>query len=717
VEVVFFFKKKKERMSGSRDLFAMTKNQHNNPIWESTSDALLGLHKNPLGTQFRTNSISNLNKRSSGMDHENQLPSQLNSPPEQRLRLSKPSETASPFSSIVERRITNPTRSPIVKRAVQQQPSSPAVTAVPISDQVNVAVPSTTSAMLEVTVPLPAQMKADMPAAETQTAKATPPARRSMFSSMKKSRAKGSGSPKGAGLKDSPAKQRLKWAMARNDNLGGLRDRGSSDQIIQEQGDNRSKACTELCETEKRYLLRLQSLRAVAIGLKDESIISEEEARALFSNLDSVEQLTRGFVEELDGAMQGFSSANTEISPVLIKWQPPMKIYGVYLKSYGASQTLFSNIKKREKDEKKGRKSLETVLERLDANVQLVQNWLAEPFQRVTRYPVLVAEIVKHTMPSHPDFHGLEKALEGFRQLVHLINEEVRFAEQSALYVQFKSALHSVDAEQLQNEGNEKTRVLRFDGMFRLLAEEDVALTDPSSAESSTDILIKELGKLDGYDLVQQQQQRLLLAPDTFMPVQLDLSQVPHRLCVEELDEELKRYRAEQGGDDCSMDSLDDSMVRHVVLLSDLLVVLVQEGKELAMEHLIPLEVAWLIPTSDSSIALAWPAGLLHLAPDRDGVRLVSSLPPRSCSTALDWRAQIGAALEARMKDVGAAARRRGCSVYLEEGKLQIEEKPRQVAKQHGDSGLTREMIVELSQKKPKKKVTLKPSFKTRLGF
>ncbi len=733
-------------MSGSRDVFAMTKSQRNNPVWESTTDALSGLQRNPLGTQFRTNSISNLSKRpSSSSSEENQLPSVLNSPPEHRPRLAAKLEAApqSPFLQHQQQRIANPTRSPVVKRALHQ-PASPVVVvaAAPASAPETAPAPpvlpaASTATISNANVAAPNAPPASIPQGDSVLSTGSSPARRSMFSGMKKVRS-GKTSPKGAGAKDSPARMRMKWALGRNENLAGLRDRGSSDQIIQEQVDNRSKACTELCETEKRYLLRLQSLKQVAVSLKEEQIISDDEARVLFSNLDSVEHLTSKLSDDLNHAMQNFKSDTTLIAPVLLQWQPYMKIYGVYLKSYNASQTLFSAIKKREEgrkdDKKSARKTMDAVLRGLEADVQLLQNWLAEPFQRVTRYPVLVAEILKHTTTLHPDYQNLEAALEGFRQLVHLINEDIRFAEQSEQYVHFKSCLHAVDAEQLQNEGNEKKRVLRFDGILRLVSDEEqpmivaaVAAACADPGESSTDLLLRQLDRLDGHARVVVPQP-VAESPSTtpvvsFMDLVLDVTKVPVRADMKtEHDDELKRYRAEQGGEDSSLDdSFEDSMLRHVFVLSDLVVVLVQQGKEVVMEHLIPLELLWVVENDADELCLFWPAGQLRLTsagPSAAAARLVAGLPSRGYGSMSEWKSQLAAALDVRLKsDATASARRAGCSVVLEGGRVVMEEKSRQIASQHGQAGLTQEMILQLSQKKPKKKVALKTAFKARLGL
>ena len=118
------------------------------------------------------------------------------------------------------------------------------------------------------------------------------------------------------------------------------------------------------------------------------------------------------------------------------------------------------------------------------------------------------------------------------------------------------------------------------------------------------------------------------------------------------------------------------------------------------------------------ALIVAWPAGLLHMAVDETLPRAVAALPARMQVSLQAWQAELAAAIEARLaRDPAAAARRQGCSVWLENGHLAIEERPFQCARLHGESGLDAKAIESLSQQKPKKKVALKASLKNRLGF
>ncbi len=696
-----------------------------------------------MATQYRTNSITNIKTRPRPAGNmENQEPAVLNSPPERR-----PSSPCTAATAAFERRIQNPTRSPLPRRAAPPpEPSSqvtvaapPVIAAIPAP----VAAPAAAAPVAAAVLPAPgtpgieSMFENDVATIESigSVHVDTPaPGARKRFGGMRKSRGvmqlsaggaanTGSSPQKGAGLKDSPAKQRRKWALAQragNDDLFGVRNRGSSDKIIREQGDNRSKACTELVETEKRFLSRLKYLQEVAEAVRKEpGMLTEEEFGTLFSNLDQIMFLAASLSRELEEAMSAFDPRTTAISPVLLRSLPFMKIFATYLFSYNAGQEIFGRIKEK--------KSLKAVLERVripgtteGSNVQDMQNWLAEPFQRMMRYHVLVEEILRHTPSGHPDHRGTQQALEGFRDLGRQINEEVRVKEQSALYARIMETIHPADRERLE-ESSPSQRLLRFDGMFRALSEDKVVLDSSAEppAESSSDLLMKELTVLacgSAKFAPVKATEPTAVATSVMAPV-LSVPHLPRRNCVSHQDEQLAKYRSEQGGEDDSFDDIfEDDASRHLFLLSDMLVVAAVQGKDVVIESMVPLEVAWILP--GDNLVVAWPAGLLHMAVDESLPRAVAALPARMNVSLQEWHAQLSQAIETHVsKDAAAAARRQGCSVWLENGHLAIEERMVQCARLHGESGLDAKAIESLAQQKPKKKVALKASIKNRLGF
>ena len=58
-----------------------------------------------------------------------------------------------------------------------------------------------------------------------------------------------------------------------------------------------------------------------------------------------------------------------------------------------------------------------------------VQSVLLQPVQRVTKYPLMLAELNKHTPTTHPDKGDLGMAVERLQQAVGVINQNKRAKE------------------------------------------------------------------------------------------------------------------------------------------------------------------------------------------------------------------------------------------------------------------------------------------------
>ncbi|CAF0882259.1 unnamed protein product [Rotaria sordida] len=60
-----------------------------------------------------------------------------------------------------------------------------------------------------------------------------------------------------------------------------------------------------------------------------------------------------------------------------------------------------------------------------------LNGFLTKPIQRVTRYPLLIEKILKHTLINHPDYESLKQALDCARQLNERINKQISEQESS----------------------------------------------------------------------------------------------------------------------------------------------------------------------------------------------------------------------------------------------------------------------------------------------
>ncbi len=61
-----------------------------------------------------------------------------------------------------------------------------------------------------------------------------------------------------------------------------------------------------------------------------------------------------------------------------------------------------------------------------------LNGFLTKPIQRVTRYPLLIEKILKHTLPNHSDYQSIKQALDIARQLTEKINQQISEQESNS---------------------------------------------------------------------------------------------------------------------------------------------------------------------------------------------------------------------------------------------------------------------------------------------
>jgi hypothetical protein len=184
----------------------------------------------------------------------------------------------------------------------------------------------------------------------------------------------------------------------------------------------RDQVIDEIIETEQAYLADLQILTDLYVKpLQDGDTISVAEHVALFSNVLQLASVN----EQLASALAA-PGGRDRVAAVFLELSQFLKMYSVFISNAdNANQTMVRLLR----DNRDFITFCQYSAARPESKGRRLNDFLIKPMQRVTKYPLLLRELAKHTDPSSPDMPEIQDALEHVSQIVTSVNEKKREAE------------------------------------------------------------------------------------------------------------------------------------------------------------------------------------------------------------------------------------------------------------------------------------------------
>jgi hypothetical protein len=196
----------------------------------------------------------------------------------------------------------------------------------------------------------------------------------------------------------------------------------------------REHAAKELLSTERTYADGLRIMVECYIQpfmiLTDtvKEIISANDIKILFSNCRQLSMFHAQMLEKLSNRLGNYNGTTTRLGDVFVELAPFFKVYQEYVNNYDTAQKHLVELKKN------NARFAETLadIEKSPASAgKDLLSYLITPVQRVPRYEMMLAEIVKLTPDDHVDSAALRTALDGIKKAAVGINEAKRKAESS----------------------------------------------------------------------------------------------------------------------------------------------------------------------------------------------------------------------------------------------------------------------------------------------
>uniref|UniRef100_A0A8C0KAA7 Rho guanine nucleotide exchange factor 38 n=1 Tax=Canis lupus dingo TaxID=286419 RepID=A0A8C0KAA7_CANLU len=201
----------------------------------------------------------------------------------------------------------------------------------------------------------------------------------------------------------------------------------------------RSKIIKELIQTEKDYLNDLElCIREVVQPLRNKQI-DRLDVDSLFSNIESVHQISAKLLSLLEEATTDVEPAMQVIGEVFLQIKGPLEdTYKIYCYHHDEAHSVLESYEKEEELKQHLShciQSLNYVYCRGKPNLLDMGSLMIKPIQRVMKYPLLLCELQGSTPPSHPDFGALGDAFIAVKDINVNINE---FKRRKDLVLKYK---------------------------------------------------------------------------------------------------------------------------------------------------------------------------------------------------------------------------------------------------------------------------------------
>ncbi|CAO1618674.1 unnamed protein product [Parajaminaea phylloscopi] len=295
-------------------------------------------------------------------------------------------------------------------------------------------------------------------------------------------------------ISPSPAADSIASAPLATSTWSSFVDAGSL-QSLPDRERRRQEAIFELCQTEQTHVRDLQTIvQTFFSAIQEQSLLDEKARMVIFANVEDVLITAVSFLSDLEERQRASRLYIDHIGDILLKHLPRMTIYLPYCTNQAAAARILSTERSRNTQ-------LEALLQRLRSSPEGrgldLSSYLLTPMQRITRYPLLLNQILKYTDEDHVDYDVIRKGTRIAEKILGDTNERIR-EEEGRERLKMLSQTLFVGAEARVD----LTRPTRHLGPRKILKEEVLSKRKSKSGRKLTLVLCNDiLLILSGSDL------------------------------------------------------------------------------------------------------------------------------------------------------------------------------------------------------------------------
>ncbi|XP_054862952.1 uncharacterized protein arhgef4 isoform X3 [Amphiprion ocellaris] len=196
---------------------------------------------------------------------------------------------------------------------------------------------------------------------------------------------------------------------------------------------------------------------------KRTDMFNEEQLRTIFGNIEDIYRFQRKFLKGLEKKFNKEQPHLSEIGCCFLEHQTDFQIYSEYCNNHPNACVQLSKLMKVNKYVFFF-EACRLLQKMIDISLD---GFLLTPVQKICKYPLQLAELLKYTNPQHRDYKDVEAALNAMKNVARLINERKRRLENIDKIAQWQSSIEDWEGEDVLSRSSD----LIFSGELTKLSQ------------------------------------------------------------------------------------------------------------------------------------------------------------------------------------------------------------------------------------------------------
>ncbi|XP_053162431.1 LOW QUALITY PROTEIN: uncharacterized protein LOC128349701 [Hemicordylus capensis] len=215
----------------------------------------------------------------------------------------------------------------------------------------------------------------------------------------------------------------------------------------------RTNVINEILSTERDYIKHLKDICEGYIKQcrKRADMFTEEQLKTIFGNIEDIYKCQKKFVKALEKKFNKDYPHLSEVGSCFLEYQNEFQIYSEYCNNHPNACVELSRLTKVSKYVYFF-EACRLLQKMIDISLD---GFLLTPVQKICKYPLQLAELLKYTNPQHRDFKDVEDALNAMKNVARLINERKRRLENIDKIAQWQSSIEDWEGEDVLVKSSE----------------------------------------------------------------------------------------------------------------------------------------------------------------------------------------------------------------------------------------------------------------------